>query len=207
MFKMTDDMSKIVQLQRTWLAKCELSSVPERYYKSCLSDYESIKKALPRRSAGRINILDIGAGMGGINILLYMHYVKLGVRPHIYLLDKDQIDNKVGYGYSTKPSAYNKLNQTEAFLWLNDVPQDKCTCTTEYPIHVQFDVVLSFISCGFHYSVSEYISFIKNSIHAKTILIFDIRKFSGQFDQLHNVFDWVNCLQLTEKYKRVVCRL
>lgn len=204
---MTDTMSGIVQLQRTWLAKCERSAVPEKYFKSCSADFNSIQKALPRRSAGQINILDIGAGMGGIDVLLYRYYNEIGVKPFIHILDKDQIDKKVGYGYSDKPSAYNMLDQTDAFLQLNGVPADNVMCVTQYPTTVKFDIVLSFISCGFHYSISEYISFIRNTIHPKTILIFDIRKFSGQFDQLHNVFNWVNCLQVTEKYKRVVCRL
>lgn len=207
MFKMTTEMSKIVQLQRTWLTKCDMSSIPERYYKSCVADLESIKRAIPVRSAGQINILDIGAGMGGVDVLLYQHYSALGVEPHVYLLDKDSVDAKIKYGYSNAPSAYNHVDITDEFLALNSVPIGNRLCTTSYPTTLKFDIVLSLISCGFHYSISEYISFIKSSIHPKTILIFDIRKFSGQFDQLHNVFNWVNCLQITEKYKRVVCRL
>ena len=207
MFKMTDSMSKIVQLQRTWLAKCDLASVPERYFKSCLADFDSIQKAIPRRSAGQINILDIGAGMGGIDVLLYHYYNEMGVSPRIHALDKDNVDASIRYGYSAKPSAYNQRVRTTKFFLLNGIPPEHMASITEYPALTKFDLVISLISCGFHYPVSAYLKAIENTIHPKTVLIFDIRKKSGQFDQLHDTFNWVNCLQITEKYKRVVCRL
>ena len=206
-FHMTHDMLRYVQMQRTFLTKASADRIPELYENSCISDYESIRKALPKRSAGRVNILDIGAGMAGIDVLLFQFYFLAGADPHIYILDKNTVADKVKYGYSNNPSAYNSLDLTRKFLELNGVPAGNIHISEAFPEKVKFDLILSLISCGFHYPVTEYISFIKQAIHPKTMLIFDIRKFSRQFDTLHNAFNWVNCLQIKEKYKRVVCRL
>lgn len=206
-FIMTDDMLRYVKLQRTFLEKARHDRVPELYENSCMADYESIRKALPKKTSGRINILDIGAGMAGIDNVLFNYYFMAGADPHIYILDKNTIADKIKYGYSNNPSAYNSTDLSRKFLELNGVPSGNIHINETYPEGVTFDLILSFISCGFHYPITEYISFIKKSIHSKTMLIFDVRKFSGQFDTLHNAFNWVNCLQITEKYKRMVCRL
>ena len=206
-FHMTKPMLKFAQLQRTFLQKAATERIPELYYGSCEADFESIKKALPKRTAGEVNILDIGAGLGGIDILLHNYYFLTGAEPHIYVLDKTETADKIKYGYSNSPSAYNNLDLTRDFFEMNGIEPGRCLFTEKFPEPVKFDLIISLISCGFHYSISQYISFIQRSIHPKTIVIFDIRKFSGQFDSLHNVFGWVNCLKVTEKYKRMVCRL
>jgi len=206
-FQMTKDMLRYVQMQRTFLMKAAPDRIPELYENSCITDYESIRKALPKRTAGRVNILDIGAGMAGIDVILFNHYFLAGPDPDIYILDKNTVADKIKYGYSNNPSAYNSLDLTREFLELNGVPHQNVHIFETFPKSVSFDLILSLISCGFHYPITEYISFIKQAIHAKTMLVFDVRKFSGQFDTLHNTFNWVNCLQITEKYKRVVCRL
>jgi hypothetical protein len=204
MFNITQDMADIVRLQRTWATKVSDNSVGNAYGKSCMDDFNSIVKALPVRS--NLKILDIGAGLGGIDILLHNYYSNLGHPPKIFLLDKNKVDENIKYGYSNTPSAYNNLSLAEQFFHMNNIPVEDCRFVTEYP-KVTFDIIISLISCGFHYPISEYISYIKHSIHTKTVVIMDIRKFSGQFDTLHNTFNWVNCLQVTQKYKRIVCRL
>ncbi len=206
-FQMTPDMLRHVQLQRTFLTKASVDRIPELYKNSCQSDYESIRKALPKRTEGRVNILDIGAGMAGIDAILFNYYFMAGADPHIYILDKNTVTDKIKYGYSNNPSAYNSLDLTRKFLELNGVPAGNIHIFETFPKNISFDFILSLISCGFHYPITEYISFIKQAIHAKTMLVFDVRKFSGQFDTLHNAFNWVNCLQITEKYKRMACRL
>ena len=207
MFKLNEKMMALVRLQRTWAMKAKNPRIADLYLKSCEQDLKSMVKALPKKEPGEdIRILDIGAGLGGVDVLLYHHYKSLGVNALLYALDKNEVVDNIKYGYSNKPSFYNDLQTTKEFWGLNGVPFGNCCFSTEFPKNKKFDLIISLISCGFHYPILEYISYIRESITSKTMIVLDIRKLSGQFDTLHNTFDWVNCLQINKKYKRMACR-
>lgn len=50
----------------------------------------------------------------------------------------------------------------------------------EIPQDIQFDLISSYMSCGFHYPLSTYYDLIQRHSHANTRYVFDIRTGKGQ---------------------------
>ena len=70
-------------------------------------EIDLIKKYLPSKVE---NIMDIGCGLGIINIYLNDIYIN---QPNFFLLDKNRIDKKIKYGFSSNYESYNDLNETK----------------------------------------------------------------------------------------------
>ena len=68
------------------------------------SEIDTFKEFLPKNVK---NIMDIGCGLGIINILLNKFY---NDKTSFYLLDKNRIDKKIKYGFSSNYESYNDLN-------------------------------------------------------------------------------------------------
>lgn len=136
---------------------------------STFSDY------LPNNTA---RILDIGSGMGGINILTYR---AAGTDPEVWLLDRDGVSVDWNAGYHSDPatfSYYNSFAQAKTFLSSNGVPVERIHCvdisSLSFP-QENFQVVYSFLSWGFHYPVSLYIDDVYDSLSDKGLLVIDVR--------------------------------
>ena len=84
-----------------------------------LKEFNSIKKYLPNTSK---NILDIGCGLGVINIFLNNYYSK---KCNFTLIDKNYVDKKVAYGFDNNSESYNKLEISKEFLILNGFKTEK----------------------------------------------------------------------------------
>ena len=74
------------------------------------NEISTIKDFLPNKLE---NIMDIGCGLGIINIFLNKIYRN---SPNFYLLDKNHLDNKIKYGFSDNYESYNDLNETRKIL-------------------------------------------------------------------------------------------
>ena len=69
------------------------------------------------------NILDIGCGIGAINIFLNNYYKK--EKPNFHLLDKNYVSNKIIYGFNKKNTeGYNNLLITKNFLKANNLIEE-----------------------------------------------------------------------------------
>jgi L-malate glycosyltransferase len=137
-------------------------------------------------------ILDIGAGLGGIDLTLY-HYFKS--YPTLYLLDKDGLllGRHGGYhGYVEDFSHYNSFQWTRRFLEVNGVPAEKINTiditTSSFPTE-KFDLVISLLSWGFHFPVDTYIQDVHKQLKKGGRLILDIRKGTDGVDVLREVFN------------------
>ena len=201
MFIINDRIATLIRLQRTWLKKADTEAIRTLYYKSCMVDFNSIIPYIPKTIE---RLIDVGAGMGGVDVLLFKYYN--GV-PDLVLLDADRVDEGITYGFSARPSAYSKKSEVKEFLISNGVPRDKFTCIKQFPAPShQYDLILSLISCGFHYPLSVYMSNIKAGLKPEGVLIIDIRKDTGQFEILHSHFKYVDTIQSNKTYKKVLCR-
>ena len=84
--------------------KKNLELLAEKIFRS---ELQTLKKILP----SKINsILDIGCGIGLINIYLNEHYKN---QVSFYLVDKNRIDYKIKYGFSSVYESYNNLFETK----------------------------------------------------------------------------------------------
>jgi hypothetical protein len=157
-----------IKLQRT-----NYKNIIPEYIADMKNEFESIKDYLPKKK-NIIDIIDIGCGVAGIDVLLSKYYGK----PFLYLIDKDCTDNDIKYGFSGKPSAYNSNKSITDMMEKNNIGN--------YFIYNNFkdtnilkesvDLIFSLLACGFHFSIDEYINFIFEKIHHNGVLILDIRK-------------------------------
>jgi SAM-dependent methyltransferase len=159
-----------------WEASIRKDSIKRLYQNDILEDYESIQAYLP---ADCRTLLDIGCGIGGIDILLYRHYAGVN-NIQVYLLDRTQVDKSVYYGYKPKGSFYNSLESACQFLTHNEIPRE-CIhprqVAEDYHIDVPegIDLIVSLTSWGFHYPISTYLNQVYTLLRKGGRLILDIR--------------------------------
>jgi len=195
--KTNSDIEHYIRLQRTGYANADTARC---YEKDIQIDYDSMKAYLPDTCS---RIMDIGSGMAGIDLLLYNHYK--GV-PELHLLDYSKTDDAVYYGYRQRGSVYNSLELSAQFLKMNGVDKAKIgTHNAENGFYNKpYDIIISLISCGFHYPVSTYL---KNIITSNPkIVILDIRKHSNQIPELKKHFSSVEIIAEYSKCERVLMK-
>ena len=78
-------------------------------------EIDTFKNFLPGEAE---NIMDIGCGLGIVDIFLDKIYRN---EVNFHLLDKNRIDNKIKYGFSSDYESYNDLNETKRILLNNDI--------------------------------------------------------------------------------------
>lgn len=145
-------------------------------------------------------ILDIGCGLAVESELFQKEY-----GCELYLLDGDfesTVDRNrtVNYGNADSMAFYSRVadlkeswdtrNLKYTFLDANNLVLDES---------VKFDLVYSFESCGFHYPVETYKSFLQKHTTSNSILIFDVRK--KTLTEQRQTFSTVNELYDSKKYK------
>ena len=152
-----------------------------------LREVETFKKYLPKSVK---NIMDIGCGLGIINIYLN----RIFNNPKFFLLDKNRIDKKIKYGFSDNYESYNDLNETKNLLLDNEIKLDQINLfDVEKTINIseKIDLVISLKSMGYHYPLENYLNLFKKHCSQDAIFIFDISK--GNY----------NNISLTKIFKKV----
>ena len=196
--KITNEMVKYIELQRTGYGADV--DIEKCYEKDIQKDYDSIKSYLPETCS---RILDIGCGLAGIDLFLYNHY---NGTPELRLLDYSKIDEKIHYGYQNVGSVYNNLELSAQFLKLNGVDKKKIgihNAAVSFPYY-KYDIIISLLSCGFHYPVRTYL---KHILDTKSgIVILDIRKHSNQIPLLNDNFNTVQMIAEYSKCERYLLK-
>ena len=189
--------TKLVDLE-TLIRK---ESIKKNYIKDMETEFKDIVNYLPSKAT---NILDIGCGIGGINVLLFKHYGAPDTA--FYCLDKTQTDN-IYYGFKEKGAYYNSLEITRDFLLLNGIrnvhmmsANDSNTIETPEI----FDLIFSLISWGFHYPVETYLAQAYDHLHMGGHLIMDIRKDTNGLDAVRGKFMTTKLISETNKKVRIL---
>ena len=171
-----------------------------------LKELDTFKNFLPNS----VNtIMDIGCGLGIINIYLNKFFEK---KPIFFLLDKNRIDRKIKYGFSINYESYNDLNETKNILLGNEIDSD---CIYLFDVEKQFqinkkiDLVISLKSMGYHYPINSYIELLRNCCTKNTVFIYDIGE--NQYDEnyLKTIFDDIKIIyeeNTNNVLKRVCCK-
>lgn len=166
-------------------------------------EYSAIKDFLPKNAK---NILDIGCGVAGIDVLISKHYKNsIG----IYLLDKTAIDGNVFYSYEDIGSFYNSLTIAKRLLMLNGVSEKKIytqevKSDNKIDFETSFDLVISLISWGFHYPISIYIDQVFEKMSKGGVLIVDVRKDTEGENLIRKKFGLVQVISDERKHKRIL---
>lgn len=179
--------------------------IENQFNKDMENEYEDIKPWLPGSASV---ILDIGCGIGGIDVLLHRHY-NCDPKIAFYLLDKTNIRKRVYYGFEEKSAFYNSLDVTEQLLSQNGIPRKNIhllESTPDLRINVGTDValVISLFSWGFHYPVSTYLDQVYNILRQGGHLLMDIRKATGEEKWLEKRFSKVKRISEGPKHIRVL---
>ena len=169
-----------------------------------LNELETFKAFLPDSAE---NIMDIGCGLGIINIYLNKFFEK---KSNFFLLDKSRIDKKINYGFSSNYESYNDLNETKNILLENDVDSG-CIylfdVEKKFQINKKMDLVISLKSMGYHYPINTYIELFRNCCTKDTVFIYDIGDNQYDVNYLETIFDNVKIIyeEKTNNVLRRVC--
>ena len=146
----------------------DIASEAENLFKS---EMDTFKEFLPKNVK---NIMDIGCGLGIINVLLNKFY---NDKTSFYLLDKNRIDKKIKYGFSSNYESYNDLNETKQILLENNISENRLflfDVEKDIQIDSKIDLVISLKSMGYHYPFETYLHLLRECCNENTIFIFDV---------------------------------
>ncbi len=142
----------------------------DAYKASLAEDYWMMLPYLPVHCE---NILDIGCGMAGIDLFLYIHFRK---KVQLHLMDGTG-DTEVKFGFNSELNPYNNMGTTLKFLSMNKVASNHIHLHRIDPdTIIPCDLMISLLSGGFHYPVSTYSELAKRSLRSGGSLILDVRK-------------------------------
>lgn len=143
----------------------------ERYRQSLADDFAGIRPYLPERCN---LVIDIGGGMGGIDILIARHYPSRW-GPLVRILD----------GVADKPvmslhrETFSNTIAAEQFLRTNGVSRrtflSPMSAKTE-ATPAKADLIISLGAWCFHLPPEEYMSYVMKACQPGTVLILDVRK-------------------------------
>lgn len=163
--------------------------------------YKNIEPWLP---ASLENAMDIGCGMAGIDLLISKAYPDA----RFALVDLEgNRGPKTGYhGSAASFGCYHSFDAVRGFMDENDADPsrfDMVDARGGLP-EGEFDLVMSFLSWGFHYPVETYLDRIKLSNGG--VLIIDIRNDTDGMRALARRFHEMTKIHSGAKHMRVACR-
>ena len=128
----------------------------------------TLDRIAPRRAA------DIGCGYGFFSLFLARAY-----DAEVTLIDIEENEHR-HFGYAEDGAAYTSLSRAWQMLVGNGVadgavttrnPRDEGTAGLG-----PFDLITSFVSCGYHYPAAVYADFIRERLNPEGAAILDIRR-------------------------------
>ena len=181
----------------------QIQDIEKRTEELFRREIESIKDYLPKNAE---NIMDIGCGLGIINIYLNQIYNN---QPNFFLLDKNRIDKEIKYGFSSEYESYSDLNQTKNLLLNNNI-NSLHTIDVEKDIKIEnkIDLVISLKSMGYHYPIDQYLKLFSTCCNDNTCFIFDVSEGYYNASLLKKYFDVVDIIyeeKSIHSLKRLFC--
>lgn len=177
-------------------ARHDFGAWKKSYEASISAIRDSIVPFLPG-SAG--HILDIGSGLGGIDILLHRHY---GSEASICLLDGEETGPEVKWSFQP----HNSMPVAFDFLYKNGVTNVHSITPGNLDKWAgpKFDLVVSFAAWCFHICPGDYLDDLKTVIHDKTVIILEVRRTKADWlRDLLQAFGEPKVISKAEKYVRV----
>lgn len=184
-----------------------ISRINSKLDKESKIEFNELINFLPKKIN---NVVDIGSGLGIINIFLERHFTN---NINFILIDKNRIEKKVSYGFCSDGEFYNNFNLTADFLKNHGIDMNKIKlidADKKNIINDKFDLVISLLSMGYHYPINQYLSFLKKNTHKNTVFIFDVAFENKEINKLSQLFKIVEIVKQSKEvrhnYIRVCCR-
>lgn len=187
-----------------YIQRGDISHIEDRYdwhiaYEAALyAQFASIEAYLPK--VPFCSALDIGGGMGGINILLNEHYNGDFTTTIVDGINDPCVMHR-------HAQTFNNARIAADFLSLNGVPGISVQSPEwDFNTSNKFDLVISFASFGFHYPPSVYLDRIARIITPQTVLIFDVRRDRDWERNFLEAFGPARIVAEGRKFQRMVFR-
>ena len=178
-------------------------TIGKSYYDRMSEEFKTLENHIDHKDK---NLLSIGGGMGGLEVILNKNSEII----FFDFIERNFVSKKVVYGWSNNNNeAYNNLNLQSQFLVKNGLSKtkfkvfdfDKDTLPSK-----KFDVVISLYSLDYHYDFNQYAKYLKDNTHKESKIIFD----TVRPNFFKSVFKDVVILRETTKRvhssKRLLCR-
>lgn len=166
------------------------------YVASLDAIYANIAPVLPHQCG---SILDVGSGLGGIDIHLSHHY---GNEAHVCLLDGDNNDPEVKWSFEP----HNSMSMAFDFLHKNGVTDLSSVGPGRLDTRRkgEFDLVVSFAAYGFHIHPGNYLEDLKKVTHDETVVILEVRRTKEEWLRAFvEAFGQPKVLEREKKYVRL----
>ena len=184
-----------------------ISNINSKLNNEISLEFNELKPFLPNQVK---KVADIGCGLGIIDIFLYFHYAQ---SPQFTLIDKNFIEKKVSYGFNKQGQFYNNFQTTIDFLESHGLKKNSIITFDKDnidKIDIKFDLVISLLSMGYHYPLTQYLRFLKKNTHQDTVFIFDIAKEYNKISDIRSLFNEVEIIKESEEirhnYIRICCK-
>jgi hypothetical protein len=162
--------------------------------------YTDIRSFLPYKCG---SLVDIGSGLGGIDIHLSRHYAHCF--PHVCLVDGDNGSPEVQWSFEP----HNSMSVALDFLRKNGVTN----VSSLLPGNLDrwkgepFDLAVSFAAWGFHIHPGNYLSDLMKVIHDQTIVILEVRRTKDDWLRAFvEALGMPKVISKAEKYVRIAFR-
>jgi len=173
------------------------------YYNRMSEEFKTLENHIDHNDK---NILSIGGGMGGLEVILNNNCEVI----FFDFIERNFVSKKVVYGWSNNNSeGYNNLNLQTEFLVKNGLPKEKFKVfdfDKDILPSKKFDLVISLYSLDYHYDFNQYATYLKENTHKESKIIFD----TVRPDFFKSVFKDVIILSETTKRvhssKRLLCK-
>ena len=141
-----------------------------------------------------LQVLDIGAGFCGYNILLAKKHAGM----KLTVLDASHEDKDFKLGYQARGEQYNDFGMLEIVFEQTNIHQDRYELVDFRTIDVlewassrlgQYDVIQSLYSWCFHYPYETYRHAVQKLLKPGGIIVVDCRKIPEQMNLLFEDFD------------------
>ena len=145
------------------------------YLAGCDNVFEQVSRYLKKPPQ---RILDIGCGFARVSQLFQQHHGS-----ELYLLDGDFSQNPET---ATRKAKYGSAESFQFYLPVSDLKKHWDQQDMRYTFvdahnglinpEVKFDLVCSWLSCGYHYPVSTYKTLIQQHTDQNSVIIMDFRR-------------------------------
>jgi len=195
--KIPEQALTFINLQRTKMPDVKV------FISEIEREFNEIKSFLPEKCK---SVLDIGCGVCAIDVFLNDYYKNVKFN----LVDKNKIDKDIHYGYKTKGSFYNSFSVAGELLKANEIENYKFIegeKGNDIPSNIgKQDIIISLLSCGYHYPVSFYLDKANELLSKNGVFIVDIRVNTNGIEKVKEVFPAVEIIRNENKAYRICAR-
>lgn len=167
------------------------------------AEYRAIAPLLHELAPKRV--ADIGCGYAFFDL-----FVARDLKAEVVLIDLESNEHR-HFGFNQEGAAYSSLARAKELLRANGVPAKQITTVNPREKAVErtkpVDLVVSFLSCGFHYPVDSYLPFLDKVLQPGGAAIFDLRENTArQQAEALSQYGTLTDLEAPSKARRVLLR-